>query len=146
MTNETSTSTAMLVRQQAWFKPFIEIGDLPRFPRERLDRVNTSLSTGYQLLTILGRGPLTYDLPGTANVWFDHGSKDYPTFQCPSIGPEGAGLKASRRTRTIDIDKDSALFLIELQYLAPIRDEDIPVPMPEGDVPPPMNGAGDPVC
>jgi hypothetical protein len=122
-----STKIGVIVKQQAWFRPLVNVEKLSPFPAASVDSTPLQPTGVYQARVLVGRGPFDRELTPEFLFWFEHGEVDYPTFQCPSIGPSGAGLRMTSRPRRILASEDEALGLIEISLIQPVpqsfRDE-----------------------
>jgi len=94
---EEKTSTGLVVRHQGWFRAHVDVANLDVFSSEDANSVLVFPTGVFRSRVLVGRGPAEHDLFPAFLPWFDHGEKEYPVFQCPSIGPRGAGLHASSR-------------------------------------------------
>jgi hypothetical protein len=114
MTEEAATSLRLITRCQAWFQAFVAVESLPVIDPQWIQKV--TWSTGYRVLVRawLGRGPLEHLVGQSMILYFDNGEDSYPTFQHPSTGPKGAGLKGAKVPRTLTASSDSAIFGIEV--------------------------------
>ena len=115
-----STAVGVVIRQQAWFRPLLELGEIHSFPVENIDLVPLQPTGAFRARVLLGRGPVEHDLTPEFIFWFDHGEQEYPAFQCPSIGPRGAALKLTSKPRRIVASADEALGLVEISLVQPV--------------------------
>ena len=114
------TSVGLVVRHHAWFLASAEHEGLDPFP---LDEVNTvSLSEPGETLgrVLIGRGPLQRDVQPTPRFWFEHGENPYPVFQCPSIGPAGAGVYGDTKPTRLTADDDDVVVLLDVASFHPV--------------------------
>lgn len=133
---------AVVVRQQAWFRPCLDVEALAPFPVDQIHMVSVRPVNVFRARTLIGRGPIDRELPKEFLLWFENGEEDYPVFQCPSVGPRGAALKVSAKSRRLALAEDEALGLIEISLVREVprsfRDEyerDVQAHTP--DAPPP---------
>jgi hypothetical protein len=113
----------LVLRQQAWFRPFVEVGDLPLFPTGDITRVRLQDLGKPYLRLIVGKGPVSHALPALFTAYFEHGEKDYPTFECPGIGPPGSALMASPDAKTVEASEEQALLLADVVVVYPVAPE-----------------------
>jgi hypothetical protein len=117
-----STAFGVIVRQQAWFRPVIDLQNIGPFPIDQIDVVPLDPVGAFRARVLLGRGPVERDLTPEFFLWFEHGAQEYPVFQCPSIGPSGAALKLSNKPRRLVASGDEALVLIEISLIQPVHE------------------------
>lgn len=115
-----STNVGVLVRQQAWFRPVLDLQKVGPFPADKIDTVPPHPVGVFRVRVLLGRGPLDREFTSEFVLWFEHGEQEYPCFQCPSIGPSGAGLKLSSKPRRLTVSADEGLVLIETSLIQPV--------------------------
>ena len=115
-----STNVGVLVRQQAWFRPVLDLQKVGPFPSDKIDTVPLHPVGVFRARVLLGRGPLEREFTPEFGLWFEHGEQEYPIFQCPSIGPSGAGLKLSSKPRRLAVSADEGLALIETSLIQPV--------------------------
>lgn len=109
----------LITIQQAWFRPFVEVQQLPLFPADKLDHWIASNPGTHYTNILLGRGPFDHEFAGPPKLFFDYNDKAYPTFDCPGITSAEVTLCQKLVPRRIEADKDNALFLIEVYCLYP---------------------------
>ena len=110
-------------RQQAWFRAHVAPDGLPPFSSKHANALSPLPVGSFRARVLIGRGPVEHELTPEVLFWFEHGEQEYPTFQCPSIGPSGAGLKVSSRPRTILATEQDVLCLIEISVVQPVGPE-----------------------
>jgi hypothetical protein len=110
----------LVVRQQGWFRAHLDVEALPRFETDKIDSLSILPTGSFRARVLVGRGPVEHDLGPEFLLWFDHGEREYPVFQSPSIGPSGAGLHLSSRPRKVIASADEALCLIEVSIVQPV--------------------------
>jgi hypothetical protein len=118
----TSTAFGVVVRQQAWFRPLLDLQDVSPFPVDEIDAVPLHPASAFRARVLLGRGPVERDLAPEFFIWFEHGVQEYPVFESPSIGPKGAALKFSSKPRSLTASVDEALGLIEISLIQPVHE------------------------
>jgi hypothetical protein len=111
---------AIVVRQQAWFRPCLDVEALAPFPVEQIHVVSVQPTNIFRARTLIGRGPIDHELPKEFLLWFENGEENYPVFQVPSIGPRGAALKVSAKSRRLALAADEALGLVEISLVRPV--------------------------
>ena len=115
-----STNVGVVVRQQAWFRPLLDLQNVAPFPADKVDTVSLHPIGVFRARVLLGSGPVEREFPSELVLWFDHGEQAYPIFQCPSIGPSGAALMASSKPRRLSVAADEGLALIETSLIQPV--------------------------
>jgi hypothetical protein len=118
-----STSIGLVIRQQAWFRAHVAPDGLPPFSSKNANALSPLPVGSFRARVLIGRGPVEHELTPEVLFWFEHGEQEYPTFQCPSIGPSGAGLKVSSRPRKILATEQDVLCLIEISVVQPVGPE-----------------------
>ena len=113
MESNQDSNWPLVFRQRAWFRPHVVVDDLPPFPTDGIDTIQVTAPNTWGAKLPIGRGPVTYQLPATYQLHFEHGEEPYPSFMCPSTGPSGAALLGEAARRNVSVHKDSALFLVE---------------------------------
>ncbi len=114
------TTIGLVIRQQAWFRAHVELGDLTPFPSDKADVVPINPAGVYRARVLLGRGPIDHELGPNLRLWFEHGEQKYPTFQTPSLGPPGAALKALNVPARVIATGDEAISLVEITRVQPV--------------------------
>src|SRR5262245_60044616 len=117
---ETALVIAVVVRQQAWFRSFVDPKTVGPFEPAKASYVRVEPVGSYRARVLMGHGPVQYDLPPTPILWFGHGEQEYPVFQCPSIGPSGAAVYLSMKPRNVGAAQDDVLCLIEISAIHPV--------------------------
>lgn len=115
------TPVALVVRQQAWFRPSVSCESLAPFQTEEANTVCLEPMGVLRARVLIGCGPLEHELQPEFCPWFSHGEDPYPVLECPSIGPKGAGLYARTRRSRITASKDEAVCLIEVSLVQPVE-------------------------
>jgi len=111
------TSVGLVVRQQAWFRSFVESEALAGFPLAIVNSVALQPINVIRARVLIGRGALNHELPPEFSPWFGHGEEPYPVLQCPSIGPRGAGLFGRTKTSSLTASDQEAVCLIEVSVV-----------------------------
>lgn len=114
------THIGLVVRQQGWFRAFVDVETIPLFSSEEANSIIVHPTGTFRVRVLVGRGPVQHDLPSTAILWFGHGQEQYPAFTCPNIGPPGAGLYAKHKPQSVGALADEALCLIEVSIIQPV--------------------------
>ena len=125
-------SPVLVVRHRRWFEPLVVVEGLDPFPIGDLDAMAVGEPGTWRSRFLIGRGPAHIPLPDTMQLYFEHGELTYPVFNAPSTGPSNAGLFGRARSRSIDVDGDRALFLIELTAVVAFPDH-LELPPPAAD-------------
>jgi hypothetical protein len=114
------TSVGLVVRQQGWFRAHVAPESVEPFALEKAKAVSIQPTGSFRVRVLIGRGPVDYELTPEFLLWFEHGEQEYPVFQCPSIGPSGAGLKMSSRPRKIVAGENDVVAMIEISVVQPV--------------------------
>lgn len=117
------SSVGLVVRQQAWFRSFVESEALPAFPLAMVNSVALQPINVIRARVLIGRGALNHELQPEFNLWFGHGEKPYPILECPSIGPRGAGLFRRTTKSSITASDQEVVCLIEVSVVQPVDPE-----------------------
>lgn len=115
-----ATSLGVVIRQQAWFRPHVDVEGLPPFPIEQANAVAVNPPGAYRARVLIGRGPVDHELGPEFRLWFQHGEMEYPIFQIPSIGPSNAALMANNVPMRIVAKEDEALSVVEITLVQPV--------------------------
>jgi hypothetical protein len=107
--------TVLVTRSQAFFQAFVLPNTLPAIDAQWIDHFHLSLpiQVGTSVRAWLGRGPVTHHLGVSAMLFFEGSDDAYPVFSYPSESPKGSGLKASKTTRLLVADEQTAIFCLE---------------------------------
>lgn len=116
------TSVAIVVRQQAWFRPHIDVEGVAPFPVDQIDAVQLHPSGVFRARVLIGRGPVDRDLGSEYMLWFDQGESEYPSFQMPGIGTPGGAVMLSGKPRRLMAAPDEALCLVEVSLITPVTE------------------------
>lgn len=109
-------SDAILVtRSHGFFQAFVLPGPLPVIDPQWIDHFHLSLpiQIGTSVRAWLGKGPISHHLGVSAVLFFEGSDNPYPVFSYPSESPKGSGLKASKTTRLLVADEQTAIFCLE---------------------------------
>ena len=114
MTQQEIPEYRSVFRYQTWFRPYVAIEGLAPFPVAKALPIPLGQPGTRVLRLFLGRGPVSIELPSDCSVFFEQGQEEYPVFTTPSIGPKGASLMLKTGASQLNVDSDSALFLVDV--------------------------------
>lgn len=114
------TNLAVVIRQQAWFRPSVDLEGLEPFPINKIDAVGVLPVNVFRVRTLIGRGPVDRKRFPELMLWFDEGAISYPVFQCPGVGTNGGAMMLSAKPRALTASANEALTLIEISLTVPV--------------------------
>jgi hypothetical protein len=109
------SETILVTRSHAFFQAFVSPDALPVIDPRWIDHAHLSLpiQVGTSVRAWLGKGPISHHLGVSAVLFFEGSDDPYPVFGYPSESPKGSGLMASKTTRLLVADEQTAIFCLE---------------------------------
>jgi hypothetical protein len=103
----------LMLRQMALFRPTVVREGLKPLPHDCVTTLKCKPEANtWSCRRLLGTGPLCFELPNPL-PFFEQGPMEYPAFQCPGIGPVGAGLKIRNIPKKMNFSAEDALYMLE---------------------------------